>query len=56
MITTDLSPYRVIFFLVMRTFKIYSLGSFQICSKVLLTIVATLYMHPHDIYFTEGDS
>ena len=28
-----------IFFLVMRTFKIYSLNNFQICNAVLLTIV-----------------
>ena len=30
-----------IFFLVMRTFKIYSLNNFQICNTVLLT---SLYM------------
>ena len=44
MITTLLSPYRVIFFLVMRIFKIYSLSSFQVCNMVLLTIVIMLYL------------
>ena len=39
-----------------RTSKIYSLRNFQICSEVLLTIVVMLYVDPHDIYFTEGDS
>ena len=32
------------FFLVMRTFKIYSLSNFQICNTVLLIIVAMLYI------------
>ena len=31
-------------FLVMRTSKIYSLGSIQICTTVLLTIVNMLYI------------
>ena len=39
-----------------RTSKIYSLRNFQICSEVLLIIVVMLYVDPHDIYFTEGDS
>ena len=33
-----------IFFLVMKTFKIYSLNNFQICNAVLLTWVAMLHM------------
>ena len=33
------------FFLVMRTFKIYSLSNFQICDTVLLTIVTMLYTY-----------
>ena len=33
-----------IFFLVMRTFKSYSLSNFQICNTILLTIVATLHI------------
>ena len=33
-----------IFFLVMRTFKIYSLSNFQINNMVLLTLVAVLYI------------
>ena len=41
-----------IFFLVMRTFKIYFLSTFEICNTVLLTIVTMLYiLHSHDIYF-----
>ena len=40
------------FFLVMRTFKIYSLNNFQICNSVLLTIVIKLYIaSPWLIYF-----
>ena len=31
-------------FLMMRTFKIYSMCNFQICNKVLLTIVTMLYI------------
>ena len=31
-----------IFFLVVRTSKLYSLGNFQICNTVLLTIVTIL--------------
>ena len=33
-----------IFFLVVRTFKIYFLSNFQICNTVLLTMVTTLYI------------
>ena len=47
MITTlSPSPYIVtkIFFLVMKTFKIYSLINFQICKTVLLTVVPVLYI------------
>ena len=40
------------FVLVIRSFKIYSLSSFQICNSVLLTIVAMLYIvSPRLIYF-----
>ena len=35
-----------IFFLVVRTSKLYSLGNFQICNTVLLTIVTILTWHP----------
>ena len=47
------SPYKVtICFLVMRTFKIYSLGNFQTCTTILLTIVTKLYItSPWLIYF-----
>lgn len=42
--TINLSQYIVTkyFFLVMRTFKIYSLNNFQICSAILLTTVTML--------------
>ena len=47
------SPHTVIiFFLVMRSFKIYSLSNFQIYNKVSLTVVTMLYTtSPGDIYF-----
>ena len=45
------------FFLVMRTFKTYSLGNFQIYNTVVLTIVAMLYTSsPGLLYFTIGSS
>ena len=36
--------YLAIFFLVMSTSKIYSLGNFQMYNTVLLTIVTMLYI------------
>ena len=40
------------YFFVLRTFKIYSLSSFQICNIILLIIVAILYItSPWCIYF-----
>ena len=43
--------YRI-FFLVMRTFKIYSLSHFQMCNTVLLAVVAMLCMtSPWLLYF-----
>ena len=45
------------FFLVMRTFKTYSLGNFRIYNTVLLTIVAMLYTSsPGLLYFMIGSS
>ena len=42
-------------FLVMRTFKIYSLSNFQICKTVCLTIVTILYItFPRLIYLITG--
>ena len=38
------------FFLIMRTFKIYSISSIQICNIILLTIVIMLTLHPHDLF------
>ena len=40
------SPYVIprFFLLVMRTFTVYSLSSFQICNTVLLTIASMLYI------------
>ena len=35
-----------VFFLVMRTFKIYSLSNFPMCSTALLTIVTMLHITP----------
>ena len=35
--------------LVLRTFKIYSLGNFQICNPVLLIIVIMLYIISQDL-------
>ena len=32
------------FFLVMRTFKIYSLSNFQLCNTISLTVVTMLYL------------
>ena len=43
MITTVNLDYSFFFFLVKRTFKIYSLN-FEICSIPLLTIVTMLYI------------
>ena len=41
----------IIFFPVMRSFKIYSLSNFQICNMVLLIIVTMLYItSPRLIY------
>lgn len=39
-----LSPYILLSFLVMRTFKFYSLSNFQICSTLLLTIITALFI------------
>ena len=44
-----------IFFLVLRTFKMYSLSNFQICSGVVLTTVIMLYItSPGLAYFITG--
>ena len=43
---TTIQSYKQIFLLVMRTFKIHFLGSFQICSTVLLTTVTILHTPP----------
>ena len=43
------------FFLVMTAFKIYSCGTFQICSTVLLTLVTRLYaISPWLTHFVTG--
>ena len=34
----------------MRTVRLYSLSDFQICNKLLLTIVAMLYITSHDLF------
>ena len=44
------------FFLVMRTFKIYSLRNFQICNTVLLTIVILLYITSYNWKFVPFDN
>ena len=50
-----LSPHTVtIFFLVMRTLKIYCLSNFQIYNTELSTVVTMLYMTSHGIYFITG--
>ena len=50
------SPYMQYIFLMMRTFKIYSLNNFQICNTVLLTLVAILYItSPWLIYHISGN-
>ena len=41
--SVTLCSYKI-FFLLMRTFKIYSLSNFQICNTVLSTIVNMLYI------------
>ena len=43
MITT-IGHVTTIFFLVMRTFKIYSLSNLHLYNTVLLTIITTLYI------------
>lgn len=51
------SPHKVtnFFFLMMRPFKIYSPGNFQICTVILLVIVMMLYIiSPLLIYFVTG--
>ena len=48
-----MSAIAINYFLVMRTFKIYSLGNFQICT--VSTIVTILYVtSPGLTYFTTG--
>ena len=43
------------FFLVIRTFKIYSPSNFQIYSKILLTFVTKLYtIYPERMYLITG--
>ena len=43
------------FFLVMRTFRVYSLSSFQICCTILLTVATMLYfISPQLNYFVTG--
>ena len=44
------------FFLVMRTFKIYSLGNFNINNMALLIIVMMLYITSQDFYLITGGS
>ena len=48
-VTSIISPTVMLFFLVMRNFKIYSLGNFQIYSMAELTVVTMLWV-PGIIY------
>ena len=48
------NSYKIIF-LVMRTFKIYSLSNFQICNTVLLIVAVIIYIiSPGPTYFISG--
>lgn len=52
MITTPLTGHHhKVLFLVMRAFKLYSLGDFLICDTVLLTVITTLYIPFHTLFF-----
>ena len=42
----SITLYMYSFFLVIRTFKVCSLGNFQICNRMLLTIGAMLCVTP----------